>query len=429
MTTTTETTTTAAGAGVVGDQGARVRALTTRYRTYLSKGRASLGEMFGGDVEDSSDGAWLQTAAGRRILNCGGYGVFLMGARHPRVLAEVRRQLETNPVATRLLLEPEVVDAAEALVAVAPAGLQKVHFAGGGAEAVEAAIKLARAQGRRHLVSMEGGYHGKTMGALSITAKDTFQAPFQPLLPGVSRVPYGDAGALESVLARHEGEACVIVEPVQGEAGVIVPPAGYLHQVQQLCRRYGALFVLDEIQTGLGRLGHWWGADAEGVRPDVLLVGKALSGGIVPVSAMVATAEAFRPFDKDPFIHTSTFSCNPLAMAAAKGALAAIGEDRLVERAAELGQLLRSEIERIARHVLGDRVLEVRGAGLLIGIEFTVPGMAGDLLLELIGAGVLGNHSLNSATVMRLTPPAILTPADVTFLLDAFERAARAVLN
>lgn len=403
--------------------------LLERCRTYLSKGRASVGEMLGGDVEVSSHGAWIHTAAGRTILNCGGYGVFLMGARHPRVIAEVTRQLNTNPVATRLLLEPTVVDAAEALVSVAPAGLARVHFAGAGAEAVEAAIKLARANGKRHLISMVSGYHGKTMGALSVTAKEVFQAPFRPLLPDVSHVDFGEAEALERELARHPGEACVIVEPVQGEAGVVIPPAGYLRDVERLCRRYGALFVLDEIQTGLGRLGHWWGADREGVTPDVLLVGKGLSGGVVPVSAMLATEEAFRPFDKDPFIHTSTFSGNPLAMAAAVGAIAAIREDGLVERASRLGELIRSELSQIAAVVLGDRVREVRGVGLLIGIELTVPGLAGDLLLELLGAGVLANHSLNSAAVLRLTPPAVLDDSQVLVLLDAFERAARAVVS
>jgi putrescine aminotransferase len=405
-----------------------VDSLLDRCRTYLSKGRASVGEMLGGDVEVSSMGPWIHTAAGRTILNCGGYGVFLMGARHPRVIAEVTRQLNTNPVATRLLLEPTVVDAAEALVSVAPAGLTRVHFAGAGAEAVEAAIKLARAQGKRHLISMVSGYHGKTMGALSVTAKEVFQAPFRPLLPDVSHVDFGDADALERELAAHPGEACVIVEPVQGEAGVIIPPAGYLRAVERLCRQYDALFVLDEIQTGLGRLGHWWGADREGVTPDVLLVGKGLSGGVVPVSAMLATAAAFRPFDRDPFIHTSTFSGNPLAMAAAVGAIAAIREDDLVRRAHRLGELIRSELSQIAGVVFGDRVREVRGVGLLIGIEFTVPGMAGDMLLELLGAGVLANHSLNSAEVLRLTPPAVLDDDQVMVLLDAFERAARAVV-
>lgn len=400
-----------------------------RYRAHLSSARASLGEMFGGDVEVASSGAWVYTAAGRRLLNCGGYGVLLMGARHPHVVAAVTRQLNTNPVATRLLLEPEAARAAAELTSVTPPGLNRVHFAGAGAEAVEAAIKMARSQGRTHLISMTKGYHGKTLGALSVTANEVFQAPFRPLLPGVSHVPFGDAEALAAELARHQGSACVIVEPVQGEAGVIVPPVGYLREVQRLCREHGAFLVLDEVQTGLGRLGHWWGACREEVTPDVLLVGKGLSGGVVPVSAAVATDAAFRAFDKDPFIHTSTFSGNPLAMAAARAAIEAIKNDGLVDRAARIGALLRAELDRISRAVFGRRLLEVRGVGLLIGIEFSVPGMAGDLLLELMSAGVIANHSLNSDRVLRLTPPAVLDDTQVQALLDMFERAAKAVLS
>ncbi|MGH3858648.1 aspartate aminotransferase family protein [Actinokineospora sp.] len=416
------TTTAAPGATAPG-------AVADKYRTFVSKGRAALGEMFGGDVEVAAEGAWLRTASGRSLLNCGGYGVFLMGARHPRVVSAVIRQINTNPIASRLLLEPELANAAEALIGVAPQGLARVYFAGSGAEAVEAAIKLARAQGKRHLVSMESGYHGKTLGALSVTAREVFQAPFRPLLPDVSHVPFGDAEALDRVLRAHPGSGCVIVEPIQGEAGVILPPEGYLREVERLCREHGALFVLDEIQTGLGRVGHWWAADAAGVTPDVLLVGKGLSGGVVPVSAMVATAEAFRPFDKDPFIHTSTFSGNPLAMAAAQGAIAAIKEDDLVRKAAGLGAVIRARLAEIAETVLGHRVRQVRGAGLLIGIECAVDGLAGDLLIELLSAGVIANHSLNSPAVLRLTPPAILDDSEVLVLLDAFDRAARAVVS
>ncbi|MGH3943087.1 MAG: aspartate aminotransferase family protein [Pseudonocardiaceae bacterium] len=400
-----------------------------QYRAHLSTGRAALGEMFGGDVEASSRGAWVYTTTGRKLLNCGSYGVLLMGARHPRVIAEVTRQLNTNPVATRLLLEPEVAGAAAELISVVPRGLTRVHFAGSGAEVVEAAIKMARTHGKRQLISMTNGYHGKTLGALSVTAKNVFQAPFRPLLPGVSHVPFGNPEALRGELAKHEGNACVIVEPVQGEAGVIVPPDGYLRDVERLCREYGAFFVLDEVQTGLGRLGHWWGASREGVTPDVLLVGKGLSGGVVPVSAAVATDAAFRAFDKDPFIHTSTFSGNPLAMAAARAAVEVIRDDGLVERAARIGTALRSELTRISTAVFGRRLREVRGLGLLLGIEFTVPGMAGDLLLELMSAGVIANHSLNSDRVLRLTPPAILDDTEIQILLDAFEHAAKAVLN
>jgi putrescine aminotransferase len=398
-----------------------------RYRRHLSRGRAALGELLGGDVEVDSAGAWVRTDTGRQLLNCGGYGVFLTGARHPRVVDAVREQLDRNPVATRLLLEPQAGLAAEALTSTTPAGLDRVHFACGGAEAVEAAIKLARANGRRHLVSMTDGYHGKTLGALSVTQKPLFQDPFRPLLPEVSQVPFGDAAALDRELALHPGTACVIVEPVQGEAGVIVPPAGYLREVAASCRRHDALLVLDEIQTGLGRLGHWWGADRAGVVPDMLLVGKALGGGVVPVSALVATEAAFAPFDRDPFIHTSTFSGAPLGMAAAVGAITAIREDGLVDRADKLGRVLHDELGHILHEVLGDRVAAIRGVGLLIGIELDVPGLAGELLIELMTAGVVANHSLNADRVLRLTPPAVLDDHEVQFLLDATEHAARAV--
>ncbi|HEV2779913.1 MAG TPA: aminotransferase class III-fold pyridoxal phosphate-dependent enzyme [Actinophytocola sp.] len=405
------------------------RATMDRYRRYLSAGRAALGEMFGGDIEVASEGAWVRTSTGRRLLNCGGYGVLITGARHPRVVAAVREQLDTNPVATRLLLEPTVGRAAEALVATAPDGLDRVHFACGGAEAVEAAIKLARANGKRRLISMDNGYHGKTLGALSVTAKPVFQDPFHPLLPGVAHVPFGDAAALAAELAAHPGEACVIVEPVQAEAGVIIPPAGYLAEVARLCRAHGAFLVLDEIQTGLGRLGYWWGAERERVTPDVLLAGKALGGGVLPVSAAIAGAAAFAPFDRDPFIHTSTFSGSPLGMAAAHAAITAIREEDLVWRARWLGELLTEEIDEIVREALGDAVREVRGLGMLIGIELAVDGLAGELLLELVAAGVIANHSLNSANVLRLTPPAVLAHEDVDFLLAAVETAARAVAD
>jgi putrescine aminotransferase len=395
------------------------------YRARLSKGRATLGEMFGGHIEVASDGAWVTTSTGRRFLNCGGYGVFLMGARHPAVLRAVTAQLGAHPVATRIFLEPQLGLAADALVARAPAGLERVHFTCSGAEAVETAIKLARTHGRRRLVSTVSGYHGKTMGALSLTANEVFQKPFRPLLADVAHVPYGDAAALGKILARTPGECCVIVEPVQGEAGVVVPPAGYLREVESLCREHGAFFVLDEVQTGLGRLGAWWGADRESVTPDVLLAGKGLGGGVLPVGAAIATRDAFSVFDKDPYLHTSTFSGAPLAMAAVRGALAAIEEDGLVARAAALGSRMLPEITRILTGRFGGLVREVRGVGLLIGAEFSVPGLAGDLLIELAEQGVIANHSLNSHLVMRLTPPAVMAESDLGFLYDALDRACK----
>ncbi|MFE3325703.1 aspartate aminotransferase family protein [Streptomyces sp. NPDC059176] len=401
--------------------------VSAAYRRTMSSGRARLAEVLGGQVEVESSGAWITTSTGEKILNVGGYGVFITGARHPTVVHEVERQLHTHPIGTRIFLDPAAARAGELLTSVMPPGLERVHFSGSGTEAVEAAIKLARLNGRRRLVSMVGGYHGKTLGALSVTAKPTFQDPFKPLLPDVGHVPFGDVPALAAELERHPGEACVIVEPVQGEGGVVIPPPGYLASVRAVCSQYGALLVVDEVQTGLGRLGSWWGCEAAGVSPDVLCSGKALGGGVMPVAATIATSEVFAVLDRDPVLHTSTFSAAPIAMAAVCGAIRAIQEDGLVARAAALGALLTPALERIVGTHLAHHPHEVRGAGLLIGIEFADPAMAADLFIALVANGVVANLSLNSDHVVRLTPPATMTDSDVEFLVDRFEQAASVV--
>ncbi|MGO4749693.1 aspartate aminotransferase family protein [Streptomyces sp. 2MCAF27] len=413
-------------------QGARVdteEEILSLYRAHLSKGRATLAELFGSHMEVESSGAWLTTSDGERFLNTGGYGVFIMGARHPIVMEEVERQLHTHPTATRILLEPTVARAAEALVSVMPEGLDRVHFALSGAEAVETGLKLARAGGRRRTVSMLGGYHGKTLGALSTTAKEVYQAPFRPLIPDVGHLPFGDAEALEAELRAHPGEVCVILEPVQGEGGVIIPPKGYLKRVEELVRAYDGFLILDEVQTGFGRLGEWWGADTEGVVPDVLLTGKALGGGVLPVSAAVATRQAFRPFDKDPYVHTATFSGQPLLMAAVQGAIRAVKEERLVSRSMDLGAVLLSRISEIAHRNIPGQLVEVRGQGLLIGVELVEAGLAGELLIELFNNGVVANHSMIGSSVVRFTPPATLTDGDVKFFLESFDKATRDLIS
>jgi putrescine aminotransferase len=409
-----------------GDTEAEILAL---YRKHLSKGRATVAELFGSHMEVESQGSWLRTVDGKQYLNCSGYGVFVMGARHPRVMELVRAQLETHPIATRILLEPTVARAAEALSSVVPTHLNRIHFALSGAEAVETGLKLARANGKKRLVSMHMGYHGKTLGALSVTAKEVYQKPFRPLLQDVTHVPFGDLEALEEVLRQHPGETAVIVEPIQGEGGVIMPPPGYLRGVEALVRTYDDFLILDEVQTGMGRLGEWWGADLYGITPDVLLAGKALGGGVMPVSAALANRKTFSPFDKDPYLHTGTFTGAPVLMAAVQGAIAAIKEDRLVSRAAELGARLLPELRRIAFENLPGLVKEVRGQGLLIGIELIEAGLAGELLIELFNHGVVGNHSMNGSSVARLTPPAVMSDGDVDFLLAAFEKACRDLIG
>ena len=392
------------------------------FHSHLSSGRASLGEMLGGFWESRSHGASVHTSDGRRFVNCAGYGVFILGGTHPHVTEAVIAQIRANPLATRLLLEPVGAMAAKALADVCPPALTKVHFVGSGTEATETAIKMARANGRRRLITTVNGYHGKTLGSLSVTAREVYQEKFQPLLPDVTSVPFGDVEAMEAAL-RDGPPACVIVEPVQGEGGVIFPPADYLAELGRLRTQYGAFLVIDEILTGLGRLGRWWGHDPETVSPDVMLVGKGLSGGVVPVAAAVATREAYTPFDKDPFLHTSTFSAAPIAVAAAKAAIEAIVLEDAVAKAAKIGDELKRRIVEAAEGTCPHLVAEVRGQGLLIGVEMRDPGLAGELVLELIDGRVLVNHSMNNSHVLRLTPPATLSADEIDQVVTTFDRA------
>ncbi|MFF9275553.1 aspartate aminotransferase family protein [Streptomyces griseosporeus] len=410
-----------ASSGPPGEDVARL------YREHLASGRAVLGEVLGGMVETRSEGAWVYTGDGRGYLDFGGYGVFILGHRHPAVTAAVHRQIDAHPLATRVFLEPVAARAAAALTAHTPPGLDRVHFVNSGAEATEAGLKLARVHGHTALVSTTGGYHGKTLGALSATANPTYQEPFRPLLPDTTVVPYGDTEAMAAALARFGRRACVIVEPVQGEGGVRVPPPGYLADVGRLCRTHGAFLVIDEIQTGLGRLGSWWGMDSERVRPDVLLVGKGLSGGVVPVAAAVATDEAYKPFSSDPYLHTSTFAASPIACAAALAAVEALDREDVVGRARALGLRLLHGVRAVCTPYTGGLVREVRGRGLLIGLEFGAERAVGELILELVGRGVLVNHSLNAGRVLRLTPPAVVTDDELRLFLAALTEALRAV--
>lgn len=400
-------------------------AVADLYRRHLNDAQGRMATLLNLPVERAAAGARVSTMDGRELINCGGYGVFFVGASHPVVLAAVERQLRQQALSTRLLLNEPAAAAAHLLASVAPEGLGKVYFSSSGAEAVEAAIKIARANGHPRMVSMLGGYHGKTMGALSLTAQSAYQDPFQPLLPDVHHVPFGDRDALAEALSSDGRHSCVFIEPVQSEAGVIIPAPGVLKAVESICREYGAMLVLDEVMTGLGRLGAWWGAEREGVVPDILLVGKALSGGVVPVAATMTNAAMFAPFDADFQLHTATFSAAPIAMAAARATIEVIDAEDLVARSDVLGRRLLDRLRVLAMTYAAHLVTEVRGLGLLIGIEFVASEVAAEFLLAAIESGVLVNHSSNALPVIRLTPPAVLTDADEMLLLDAMDRAFR----
>lgn len=398
-----------------------------RYERHFGPGKASLARMLGAVVETSSEGAWITAADGKRYLDFGGYGVFILGHRHPRVVRAVKAQIDAHPLATRVFLEPVAAAAAEALASVAPGDLDLVHFVNSGAEATEAGLKLARAHGKSALITTERGFHGKTLGALSVTANRAYQQPFEPLLPDTCQVPYGDLPAMREALAARAGRGCVIVEPVQGEGGVRVPPPGYLWGVAAACAEFGAFLVVDEIQSGLGRLGMWWGCDLEAVVPDVLLVGKGLSGGVVPAAAMMARPAAYLPFGRDPILHSSTFGASPIACAAALAAVETIRDEGIVDRAARLGERLLDDIRAVVAKRAPQLVADIRGRGLLIGIEAADQRHVGELLLEFMDRGVLVNHSLNNSGVIRFTPPATLREDEVRLFLRVLDESLTAV--
>jgi putrescine aminotransferase len=395
-----------------------------RYTDHVNKSMAGLARLMAAPVEASSAGTKVYGDDGEVYLDCGGFGVFLLGHCHPTVVRAVRHQLETHPLATRLFLNAQQAEASEVLAGVAPTGLDYVFLTNSGAEAVELALKLARLAGKTHLVAMDGGFHGKTLGALSVTGRQLYRDPFAPLLPNVDFVPFGDITALDGALQIHGSRTAVILEPVQAEGGVRLPPSGYLTQVRQRCTAAGATMILDEIQSGLGRLGTWWGASSEGVVPDLLLCGKILGGGVMPAGGVVATAEMFAPLNDDPLLHSSTFAGNPLAAAAVTATIGVIQTEGLIERSRQLGATVLGMItDAVAAHC-SDLVHEVRGQGLLIGIDFVSADAATEFMLGLIEHKVIPSYSLNSHHVLRLTPPALLDESDLDWLATALDGAA-----
>jgi putrescine aminotransferase len=394
------------------------------YAKHVNSSLASLARLIAAPVEVAAAGSKVQGSDGHTYLDCGGFGVFLLGHCHPAVVAAVREQLGRNPVATRLFLNPELAQAAADLAGITPPGLDYVFLTNSGAEATELGLKLARLAGKRHVIAMHGGFHGKTLGALSVTGKARYREPFGPLLPMVDFVEFGDPDALHAVLT---AQSAVLLEPVQAEAGVRLPPDGYLRQVRQACTAANAVMILDEIQSGMGRLGAWWGADLAGVTPDVLLTGKILGGGVMPAGGTVASAQLFAPLNADPLLHSSTFSGSPLAAAAVSATIGVIKSEGLIERARELGPQIRDVAAEAVTTHCPQLVTEVRSEGLLIGVDFVSADAATEFLIGLLDEHVIPSYSLNSSNVLRLTPPAILDAADLDWLGRALTSAAKHV--
>ena len=349
-------------------------------------------------VTDSKGNSYLDFLAG--------IATNVLGHAHPAVVKAVSKQIATLGHVSNFYAHPNVLGLSSKLVALTGDKSARVFFCNSGAEANEAALKLSRKTGRTRIVATKESFHGRTIGALSLTGQPSKRDPFKPLIKGITHVPYGDMGAMFKKV--NKKTAMVIVEPIMGEAGVIVPPHGYLQALRELCDETGALLVFDCVQTGMGRTGDWFGYEYSGIKPDVITLAKGLGGGL-PLGAMIALGDAATLFA--PGDHGSTFGGNPVATAAGLAVISIIEKSELLERVSKVG------IELMAELALIDGVKEVRGAGLLIGIEFTEP-IAKQVTKDLEKHGVLVNG--NSENVIRIAPPLIVTDRQIAKFIAVF---------
>ena len=348
-------------------------------------------------VLTKGEGPYVWDAEGTRYLDLlGGIAVNALGHAHPALVNAVTQQLGTLGHVSNFFATQPQVTLAERLLSLLglPEGGGKVFFTNSGTEANEAAFKLTRRTGRTHLVAMEGSFHGRTVGALALTSKQAYREPFEPLPGHVTFVPYGDADALAAAVT--DETAAVVVEPIQGEAGVVIPPEDFLARAREITSRHGALLWLDEVQTGMGRVGDWFAHATSGIQPDVVTLAKGLAGGI-PIGAMVAVGESGALLG--PGNHGTTFGGNPVAAAAALAVIETIEKDGLLDNATKVGEVLRDGLAH-------EHVTEIRGRGLLIGLDLDA-----EVAPKVVDAAQAHGVILNATGPqrIRLAPPLVLT--------------------
>ncbi len=387
-------------------------------------------------VEWEDYDSYFTDVYGEQFIDClGGFGIYTFGHRNPEIVKYVQAQLNRQALHSQELLDPLRGYLAQALAEITPGDLQYCFFTNGGAEAVEMALKLARiATGKRHFISTVGGFHGKSMGALSVGGKATYRVPYLPIVQQVSHVIYSDIDDLRKTVkkltATGEGIAAVIMEPVQGEAGIIVPPKGYLKAVRELCDEYGICLIFDEIQTGMGRTGSYFRCEAEGVTPDIMTYGKAFGGGIMPITGIIARPHLWvEELKENPWILGSpTFGGNPLACAAALGAINYMVKYDVPKLAREKGEYLLAGLKKLQQKypaILKD----IRGIGLMIGVEFPKSEIGYAVAKGLFARKVMTAGTLNNATTIRFEPAATTSYEDFDKVLARMDDALADVQN
>lgn len=400
------------------------------YRKTVTKG----GQFAAVEWKDSGPNCFLDVN-GKEYIDClGGFGIYNVGHRHPKVMKAVIDQMNRQALHSQDLLDPLRAMLAKLLAEITPGALKYSFFGNSGTEAVEAALKLAKSyqnpRGRHTFIATTQAFHGKSLGSLSGTAKAAFRRPFFPLVAGFRHVPFGDIDMMYKTMRAGamvgEDVAAVLVEPIQGEGGINIPPDDYLPKLRELCDDFGALLIFDEVQTGMGRTGKMFAAEHYGVVPDIMALGKAFGGGIMPASATIATEEVFSVWFENPFLHTTTFGGNPLAAAAAIAAIQVLIEENLPERAAQMGAYFLAGLREVVRgHE--DKVIDVRGKGLMIGLEFMDDRTGFEVAKGLFDRGVLVAGTLVNAKTIRIEPPLTIEKAQIDRVLEALTETLREV--
>jgi putrescine aminotransferase len=375
-------------------------------------------------VEERREGACTWDITGQRYIDCQtGSGIMNVGRRNPEIVQALKNALDTYDMGVFLLASRQKADLAKRLSQIAPAGLECCVFGSGGGEAIDTAIKIARGFTMKPgIIYAEKAYHGHTGFALSAIGRDAYKQPFEPLMPGFFQVPFGDIRALQAAVTPET--AAVILEPIQGEGGINIPPDDYLPAVRKICDENGMLLILDEIQTGFGRTGRMFACEHWGVVPDIMAVAKSLGGGLYPISATLFTREVSDFFIPHPFIHLSTFGGADLGCIVGLATIDYITAHDLAGNARAMGDRFRAGFDRLLQEY-PSLLLEVRQKGLMMGLQYTNESIGPRMTRKLAARGVLAVYTGNDPSVCRLMPPLVITAEEVDEVLAALEGSMR----
>ncbi|MGD0277961.1 MAG: aspartate aminotransferase family protein [Smithella sp.] len=375
-------------------------------------------------IEDKREGVNVWDVTGKKYIDCQtGSGIMNVGRRNPDIVEALKKALDTYDIGVFLLCSKPKADLAKKLAEITPGDLKCTIFGAGGGEANDAAIKIARGYTmKKEIIYTEKAYHGHTGFALSAIGRDAYKEPFEPLMPGFKMVPFGDIEAMKKAITSDT--AAVILEPIQGEGGINIPPGDYLPQVRKLCDDHEILLILDEIQTGFARTGKMFASEHWGVVPDIMTVAKSLGGGIYPISATIFKEDIQDFFIPHPFIHLSTFGGSDLGCIVGMAVIDYIQKHDLAGHAEKMGIRFRAGLDALLKDY-PSLLLEVRQSGLMIGLQYTNESIGPRMTKKLADRGVIAIYTGNDPSICRLMPPLVITPAEVDFVIDALAESMK----